>query len=46
LASPMRTLLGLAGACGDAMEQAPVDIAAHSQEGYWARVRISGNHRP
>jgi hypothetical protein len=46
LASPMRTLLALARACGDTMKQAPVDIAAHSQEGYWARVRISGNHRP
>jgi hypothetical protein len=46
LASPLDTMVALARACGDERKQASVEMAAHSQEGYWARVRISGNHRP
>ncbi len=45
-ASPMRTLLALAAACGNPMKQTSAEIAAHSQEGYWARVRTGVNHRP
>lgn len=46
LVSPVRTLVALARACGEALKQASVEIAAHSQEGYWARVRTSGSHGP
>ena len=38
--SATSTLLSLASACSDRMGASPIDIAGHSQEGHWARLRV------
>jgi hypothetical protein len=43
--SPMSTLLALAAACGDDEKRTAVEIAGHSPEGYWARVRVTRGAR-